>query len=97
MAWSDRFEDPIPLPGGRALVTFEDAAGYIQKLPRTTHRLPEWQTATEILIAAAEGRDFRMHARIAVLKALNRDRPPPAPGPRRKKARVYRVIPAKIT
>jgi hypothetical protein len=32
----------------------------------------EAQVATEILIGAAEGRDFVMHARIGVLRALNR-------------------------
>jgi hypothetical protein len=26
--WQRRFDDPIPLPGGRELVTLEDAASY---------------------------------------------------------------------
>jgi hypothetical protein len=34
-------------------------------------RLPEWQTAIAFLIGAAEGRDFLMHARIGVMRALN--------------------------
>jgi hypothetical protein len=29
-----RFDDPISLPRGRQLVTLEDAAGYIMKLPK---------------------------------------------------------------
>jgi hypothetical protein len=28
------FDDPIPLPKGRQLVTLKDAARYIQKLPK---------------------------------------------------------------
>ncbi len=70
--WSRAFDDPIPLPRGRQLVTLEDAAGYIMKLPKTEQDLEEWQTATGCLIGAAEGRDFLMHARIGVLRALNR-------------------------
>jgi hypothetical protein len=60
------------LPRGRQLITLEDAAGYIMKLPKAEQDLPEWQTATDCLIGAAEGRDFLMHARIGVLRALNR-------------------------
>jgi hypothetical protein len=72
MSWKRPFEDPIALPGGRQLITLEDAAAYIMKLPKAEQKLPEWQTATEILIGAAEGRDFHMHARIGMLRALNR-------------------------
>jgi hypothetical protein len=61
------------LPGGRQLVTLKDAADYIMTLPKAAQNLPEWQTAIACLIGAAEGRDFLMHARIGVLRALNRD------------------------
>jgi hypothetical protein len=70
--WKTPFDDPIPLPRGRRLVTLEDAAGYIQKLPKGDHKLEAWPTATGILIDAAEGRDSLMHARIGVMRALNR-------------------------
>jgi hypothetical protein len=73
MAWSRRFEDPIPLPRDRQLVTLEDAAAYIMKLPKAEQNLDDWQTAIGCLIGAAEGRDFVMHARIGVLRALNRN------------------------
>jgi hypothetical protein len=43
------------------------------KLPKAEQDLEEWQTATGCLIGAAEGRDFVMHARIGVLRALNRN------------------------
>jgi len=32
--WKREFEDPIPLPRGRQLVTLKDAANYIMKLPK---------------------------------------------------------------
>jgi hypothetical protein len=32
--WSRAFDDPIPLPRGRQLVTLKDAANHIQKFPR---------------------------------------------------------------
>ena len=58
---------------GRQLVTLEDAAGYIMKLPKAEQALEEWQTAIGCLIGAAEGRDFLMHSRIGMLRALNRN------------------------
>jgi hypothetical protein len=73
MSWSRAFEDPIPLPRGRQLVTLEDAAAYIMKLPKADQDLPEWQAATEALLMAAEDRGPLMHARIGVLRALNRN------------------------
>jgi len=30
--WQRKFEDPIPLPGGRKLITLRDAADYITSL-----------------------------------------------------------------
>jgi hypothetical protein len=48
--WKRRFEDPIPLPRGRQLVTLEHAANYIQKLPKADHLLKEWQAAVEALL-----------------------------------------------
>jgi hypothetical protein len=38
----------------RQLVTLEDAARFIQKLPKAEQELEEWQTAVENLINAAE-------------------------------------------
>jgi hypothetical protein len=35
--WKRSFEDPIPLPRGRQLVTLEDAGRYITKLPKAEH------------------------------------------------------------
>jgi hypothetical protein len=35
------------LPGGRQLVTLEDAGNHIQKLPEAEQLLEEWQAAVE--------------------------------------------------
>ena len=72
-AWARPFDDAILLPGGCELLTLRDAADYIMKLPKADQDLEEWQTAIGCLIGAAEGRDFLMHARIGVLRALNRN------------------------
>jgi hypothetical protein len=71
--WKRQFEDPIPLPRGRQLVTLEDAARYIQKLPKAEQQLEEWQTAVETLILVADSNGGpTMMARIGVMRALNR-------------------------
>jgi hypothetical protein len=92
--WMQPFDDPIPLPRGRQFVTLQDAASYIMKLPKAEQKLEEWQTATEVLIKAAEGRDFLMHARIGMQRALHRHKPKAAAAaaPRRKRAKAYKII-----
>jgi len=54
-------------------VTLRDAADYIMKLPKAEQNLEAWQTAVEALIMAAEDRGPLMHARIGMLRALNRN------------------------
>ena len=71
--WRQTFDEPIPLPGGRQLVTLQAAGNYIAKLPKAEYMAPEWQTATEALILAAGGRGPVMHARIDILRALHRN------------------------
>jgi hypothetical protein len=71
--WQRHFDDPIPLPRGRELITLKAAADYIMKLPKAEQNLEEWQTAIHCLIGAAEGRDFLLHARVGMLRALNRN------------------------
>jgi len=75
LPWSTVFDEPIPLPNGRKLVTLKDAADYVTKLSKVEQDKPAWQVAIHCLIGAAEGRDFLMHARIGVLRALNADKP----------------------
>jgi hypothetical protein len=71
--WKRPFDDPINLPRGRQLVTLQDAANYILKLPKAEQKLEAWQTATEALIMAAEGRGPLMHARIGLRGQLRHD------------------------
>jgi hypothetical protein len=63
MPWSRPFDDPISLPNGRTLRTLRDAASYIMASPGKTRQSDEWQAAIEALL---------MHARIGMLRALNR-------------------------
>jgi hypothetical protein len=71
--WQRRFDDPISLPRGRQLVTLEDAARYVQKLPKADQHLAEWQAATEARILVAERDGPTMMARIGFMRALNRN------------------------
>ncbi len=70
--WKRRFDDPIPLPRGRQLVTLEDAGRYITKLPKAEHEAAEWQAAMEVLILVATSGGPAMFARIGIMRALNR-------------------------
>ena len=54
-------------------MTLRDAADYIMKLPKVEQNLEPWQTAVEALMMAAEDRGPLMHARIGMLRALNRN------------------------
>ena len=89
--WGRTFDDPIPLPEGGVLVTLADAGRYIQTLEPAEQEAEAWQTAIRCLIGAAEGRDFLMHARVGMLRALHYHAPPPALEPRRKPARGHRI------
>jgi hypothetical protein len=70
--WKRPFDDPILLPRGRQLVTLEDAANYIQKLPKAEQHLAEWQAAVEALLLVVENNGPTMMARIGFMRALNR-------------------------
>lgn len=76
MAWFKRFYDPIILPDGRELLTLRDAAEYITALPKAEHDAADWQVAMETLLLVAERDRPEMLARIAVVKALNRQSKP---------------------
>jgi hypothetical protein len=70
--WSRKFDEPIPLPKGRQLVTLKDAGTYITKLPKAEHTAAEWQAAMEALILVATLGGPTMLARIGIMRALNR-------------------------
>jgi hypothetical protein len=69
---AEPFHDPIPLPSGRELVTLEDAAKYIQKLPKAEQQLADWQAAVEAMFLVVEHNGPTMMARIGVMRVLNR-------------------------
>ena len=90
--WKRPFEEPIPLPRGRQLVTLRDAALYITKLSKSEHDADEWQATMQALLLVAEHDGPTMFARIGMMKALQRHEPKEAPAPRRKRAKVYRIV-----
>ena len=67
-----KFDEPIPLPKGKLLITLRDAANYITKLPKAEHEAEEWQAAMQALLLVAEQNGPTMFARIGVMRALNR-------------------------
>jgi hypothetical protein len=92
MAWFKRFYDPIILPDGRELPTLRDAAEYITTLPKPEHDAADWQVAMETLLLVAERDGPEMLARIAVMKAVNRHSATAPAVPRRKPAKVFRIV-----
>jgi hypothetical protein len=70
--WSRAFDEPIPVPSGRQLVTLKDAANHIQKLPKAEQDLKEWQAAVEALLLVVELNGPPMMARVGIMRALNR-------------------------
>ena len=53
-------------------MTLRDAGDDITSLPKAEQDIEEWQTAIGCLIGAAEGHDYLMHARVGVMRAINR-------------------------
>jgi hypothetical protein len=45
--WKRLFDEPIPTPKDRPLVTLKDAAAYIMALPKKEAGTAEWQAAIE--------------------------------------------------
>ena len=85
MSWDQRFDRPVVLPSGKTLRTLEDARQYILTLPKSEHETTAWQVAIEALLIAAEKHDPGAEFR-------NRGKPDPAPMPRRKGAKAYRIV-----
>jgi hypothetical protein len=70
--WSRKFDEPIPLPKGKPLLTLRDAASYITKLPKVEHQADEWHAAMQALLLVVEQNGPTMFARVGVMRALNR-------------------------
>jgi hypothetical protein len=69
--------DGRALPGGKMLRTLGDAGHYVTALPKAVQERPEWHTAAEMLMMAAEGKAPLRFAHIGMLKALHADKPEP--------------------
>jgi hypothetical protein len=89
LGWPRPFDDPV-IADGEPLITLRDAAEFILRLPAAEQRRPEWQAAIEVVIMAAEDRGPLLHARIGMLRALNRDKPAPPRPPRH--AKKFNII-----
>ena len=70
--WKRAFDEPIPLPDGRELVTLKDAGTYITKLPKAEQEAPEWLAAAQALLLVAERGGPTMLARIGMMRAFDR-------------------------
>ncbi|MBR1031908.1 MULTISPECIES: hypothetical protein [Bradyrhizobium] len=72
--WRKQFDAPIVLADGKQLVTLRDAIRHlVDTVPARERKHPRVLVAATVLTDAAEGRDLVMHARIAMLRALNRN------------------------
>lgn len=89
MSWDQRFFDPIELPGRKPLVTLRDAAQYIG-LPKAERELSRWETAIELLMLVGDHGGDPMMARIAMMQALQLEKP--VTTPRQKRAKVYKIV-----
>jgi hypothetical protein len=90
--WHRAFDDPITLHDGRVLKTLRDAGEFVAGLPKEKHDQPEWRLAATMLMQAAEDGAPVMLAEIAMRRALNVDGEPVRPGPRRTRAKAYRIV-----
>jgi hypothetical protein len=70
--WTRKFDEPIPVPKGRRLVTLRDAGDYVAKLPKAKHMTAEWQAAMLALMLVVDLNGPTMTARIGIMRALNR-------------------------
>jgi hypothetical protein len=78
VSWSLKFDQPIDLTKGKALLTLRDAANHIIALPPRETKQLHWQTAIACLLSAAEKRGELMMARIAMMQALSNGKASPS-------------------
>jgi hypothetical protein len=90
--WAQAFDDPIELPGGGKLRTLRDAGHYVTALSKADQTKAHWQTAAHELMMAAERGGILMLAEIAMRQALAHGRPKPAPTPRKKAVKKYKLV-----
>ena len=71
--WTRKFDEPIPVPKGRRLVTLRDAGDYVAKLSKAKYMTAEWQAAMFALMLVVDLNGPTMMARIGIMRALNRN------------------------
>jgi hypothetical protein len=69
--WTRKFDEPIPVPKGRRLVTLRDAGDYVAKLPKAKHMTAEWQAAMLALMPVVDLNGPTMITRIGVMRPFN--------------------------
>jgi hypothetical protein len=83
-AWLAKFDDPIPLPGGRSIKTLSDARAYMLTLSEREQLEQRWQSAAKYALRAVEERPWIFFARSAVYKAVyDTDQAMPSPDVRK--------------
>jgi hypothetical protein len=82
VSWLRKFSEPIVLPNGKKLVTLRDAIAWLAKsAPPSEHDTHEVQIAAHCVTEAAESP--LVFARIAMLQAINRNKPREFAAPRK--------------
>jgi hypothetical protein len=87
VAWTCLFDEPILLEDGTALASLRDAIAYLARsIPEAEHLTKEVQAAAHCIAQAAENGGPILFARIGMMQAINRHKPPVF-GPSRKEPR----------
>ncbi|MGZ5126963.1 MAG: hypothetical protein ACXWC1_29670 [Burkholderiales bacterium] len=74
MSWDSEFAEPIDLPNNVVATTLRQATAYISELPDAEQNSREWQNARQRILDAANRVGAIWFARIAIIRALQRDR-----------------------
>jgi hypothetical protein len=74
VSWDSRFAEPIEFPGGVRLASLREAIVHlVDTIPSSERRMPVVLTAVELITDAAERGGPIEFARIATLRAVNRN------------------------
>src|SRR5471032_2208285 len=79
LSWHRPFSQPVLLPNGTPALTLREAADYIKTLLKSVRDRNEWRLAVHMLIEAAEDQKPTTFARMAMLRAIERDAEPGPP------------------
>lgn len=93
--WGRRFDTPISIDGSE-LATLRDAIAWLAKrVPKARHEDEDVQLAARLLTWSAEQGGIVLMAEWAVRRVASAGHPKPPAEPRRKRAKAYRIVPAK--